>query len=221
MDKTGLKKLIVVLLAAFLFFALLYAAGRPVLRLARDPDRIVEYYERRGVPVLLISFVIVVLQTMSACIPGGPFQLAAGYVFGTWRGALLVCTAAALGNTLAFAGGRRYGRWLMDFLFTDQTREKLSDLLSGKKSKRLHFLIMLLPSTPKDLYAWYAGYRYKDVHILRWGLVTWLARFPVIFLCAYSGDMIEERRYGLILAAFLVMVLCTLAGRAAFRKPSS
>ena len=139
-------------------------------------------------------------------------------MFGAWRGALLVCTAAALGNTLAFIGGRRYGQRLRDFLFTDQTREKLSDLLSGKKSKRLHFLIMLLPSTPKDLYAWYAGYRHKDAHILRWGLVTWLARFPVIYLCAYSGDMIEERRYGLILVSLLIMVLCTLAGRAAFRK---
>lgn len=84
--------------ASIAWWLLVY--GRDVLALLTDGRRVQEQAARLGplAPVALAGLVAV--QQLSAVLPAEPLELAAGYAFGFWKGAL-VCFAGSLVGAVA------------------------------------------------------------------------------------------------------------------------
>ena len=63
--------------------------GRPLISFAKEPEKFREWVNGFGVWGKLIFVGLIVLQIIVAFIPGEPFEIVAGYAFGTFWGTLL------------------------------------------------------------------------------------------------------------------------------------
>ena len=171
-----------------LFLLLVYLIiGRPMISFLGDAGKLQAYIDDKGILAYLVFGVFVTIQTLSTCIPGLPFYLAAGLVLGGIKGALLCDLFATIGNTIAFIIGRRHGRNFLCFLFPEDKLINVEEMIDQGNPIVLHILFMLLP-LPKDTYAW-LGY-YSGENLAKWLLITFVARFPHIFLYTFGGGII-------------------------------
>ena len=172
-----------------------------------DADKLQSYVEHKGIVAYFVFGAFVSIQTLSTCIPGLPFYLAAGYVFGGVKGALLCDLFATVGNTIAFLIGKKYGRNFLCFLFPEDKLKKVEDLVNEGNPTLIHAMFMLLP-LPKDTYAW-LGY-YSGENLIKWIIITFIARFPHIFIYTYGGEMLVSNQYGVIIAGAAIAVVVYL-----------
>ena len=192
MKKQTIRTILLVILLA-LFLALLYFfVGRPMISFLGDPAALDAYIESKGIIAYLVFGSFIVIQAMSTCIPGLPFHLAAGYVMGGFKGALICDLFSTIGNTIAFLIGRKFGRNFLCTIFGEDKLEKVELLIKKGNPTLIHIIFMLLP-LPKDTYAW-LGY-YSEESLLKWFVITFIARFPHIFIYAYGGEAITEHSY--------------------------
>ena len=68
-------------------------------------------------------------------------------------------------------------------------------------------MFMFLP-LPKDTYAWLGFYSRENV--VEWILITFIARFPHIFLYTYSAEKMIDQQYGLFIIGAVIAVLVYL-----------
>ncbi|WP_026526754.1 TVP38/TMEM64 family protein [Butyrivibrio sp. VCD2006] len=192
MKKQTIRTILLVILLA-LFLALLYFfVGKPMISFLGDPEALQSYIDSKGIFAYLVFGSFIVIQAMSTCIPGLPFHLAAGYVMGGFKGALICDLFSTIGNTIAFLIGRKFGRAFLCSLFGDEKLEKVELLIKQGNPTLIHIIFMLLP-LPKDTYAW-LGY-YSEESLLKWIIITFITRFPHIFIYAYGGEAITEHSY--------------------------
>ncbi len=215
MKKKTIKRILILVGLALFFGVLYYAVGLPMLAFVEDPDSLHSYIESRGIRGLISYCGLIVIQTMSSCIPGTPFYMAAGYVLGGLKGALLCDVSASLGNTFAFLLGKKFGKSLLENLFSEKQMDRIGGYINEGKPKMIHVMFMLLP-LPKDAYAWF-GYTSKEP-VWQWFAITFLCRFPNIFLYSFSGKKIGEKQYGIFIVGAAVAVLFYVVGLIYLRR---
>ena len=66
---------------------------------------------------------------------------------------------------------------------------------------------MLLP-LPKDTYAW-LGY-YSREPLIKWIIITFVARFPHIFIYTFGGEKLLSDQYGVIIAGAAIAAVVYL-----------
>jgi len=197
MKKGILRTSIVLAIIGVFMLAFYYFIGRPFIAYFGDPVALKEYLNSKGIMGYLVFGLFVTLQTASNCIPGLPCYLAAGYVLGGLKGALLCDLFATIGNTIAFVLGRKFGRDFLLFLFPEDKLKYVEDIVKSGKPKVMHAVFMFLP-LPKDTYAW-VGY-YSGEGILEWMIITFVARFWQIFLYTCGGHSLVNDQYIIIVA---------------------
>ncbi|AOZ96612.1 Uncharacterized membrane protein YdjX, TVP38/TMEM64 family, SNARE-associated domain [Butyrivibrio hungatei DSM 14810] len=208
--KKGVFRTILTIALVVVFMLSLYLfIGRPMIKFVGDPDKLKQYVAEQGVLGLLIFGIFIFIQTLSTCIPGLPFYLAAGYVWGGLKGAVICDVFATLANSLAFLIGRRFGRDFLLYLFPEDKLIKVEDFIKRGKPMLIHILFMLFP-LPKDTYA-YLGY-YSEEKLIVWIILTLIFRFPHIFLYTYSGAMLISNQYSfLVLGAVIAIIVYVVA----------
>ena len=202
--KDGFRTICTIILIC-VFLALGYLLiGKPMIAYLGDADKLQAYINEKGSFAILIFGLFVTVQTLSTCIPGLPFYLAAGYVIGGVKGALLCDLFATIGNTIAFLIGKRHGRNFLCFLFPEDKLKKVEEIADNGNPVFIHVLFMLLP-LPKDTYAW-LGY-YSRENLIEWIVITFLARFPHIFIYTFGGEKLLTDQYGVIVAGAVFAVI--------------
>jgi uncharacterized membrane protein YdjX (TVP38/TMEM64 family) len=205
MEKRTIRKLC---LAAFIiaFLAAVYfLIGRPMLAFVGDQEALNAYIDERGIVGWLIFIGLIVVQTISTTIPGTPFYLAAGFILGGVKGALVCDLGATIGNTIAFLLGKKFGRTLLDQLFSEERLKSVEEMVGKHNPILIHVAMMLLP-LPKDTYAW-LGYSSKE-NLLQWIPITFICRFPHIFVYTFGGAMLLQKNYTVLIigATFAVLL---------------
>ncbi len=195
--------LMIAFIAAFLA-AVYFFIGRPMIGLVGDPQALSEYLDSYGPKGFIIFACLVAVQTLSTCIPGTPFYLASGYIIGGVKAALLCDLAATIGNTIAFVLGSKFGDRLLKFMFSEEKIESINAYIKKGNPKLIHIMFMLLP-LPKDTYAWF-GY-YSEENLITFMIITFIARFPHIFLYTFGGAMLVEKQYGILIIGAVFAIL--------------
>lgn len=207
-------------LAGFVIFLLFCAGvgwfvGRPMVRLADDPEAFRAWVDSFGVWGRLVFVGMVFLQVIVALIPGEPIELMAGYMFGAWEGALLSLAGILLGSLVIFLLVRKLGVKMVQVFFKDREIKRLGFLKDPKKSMVLTFVLMTVPGTPKDLLSYFVGL--TPVKLWQWLLIVLVARIPSLVTSTVSGAAAGEENYLLAGIVLGITVLLSIGGLVYYR----
>ncbi len=147
-------------------------------------------------------------QIIVFILPGEVVQIAGGYLFGVWQGALLAIAGTLPGAAVDFGLARALGRPFVAGLFSPDRVEAIEKLLTTRSARTVFFLLFLIPGIPKDILCYVAG-----LTPLGFGFflaVSTLGRIPGIVGSSLIGHAAASERWlltGIISAgAILVFV---------------
>ena len=212
------KKIVflILLLATVLALVLIgWQVGKPILRLAADPEAFRQWIAQRQAGGLLLYGGMVFFQVLFAVIPGEPLEIAGGYAFGALWGTVACLTAATLGSVVVFALVRRFGTRLVEVFFPKEKLHHLRFLQSSPRRTFLFFLIFMIPGTPKDLLCYFAGL--TDMKFLPFLLICSLGRLPSLVTSTVGGDALGTESYILAAVVFAITLLISGAGLLCYR----
>ncbi len=203
--KRGLIRTLIVLALLLVFLFLVYIfIGRPMIEFVGEPEELQKYIDDQGILGIMVFGMFIIIQTVFNCIPGLPFYLAAGYVWGGFKGALICDFFATIGNTIAFLLGKKLGRGFLNYLLTEERLAQIDSMVEDGNPVLIHFIFMFLP-LPKDTYAW-VGY-YSGEGVIQWFLITFFARFTQIFIYTYGGAKLVDNQYWVLIIGSIFAVL--------------
>lgn len=220
MDQSNLKQKkwfqLLMGIAAILFLgALCYFIGRPLVQFVSEPEQFRLWVDAKGFGGILAFMGMNILQVFLAIIPGGPFEVGAGYAFGAVKGTIICDIAMTIASILIFLFVRRFG---MRFVELFVSREKMKSVRILKNSRRLEsilFLLFLIPGTPKDLLSYLVGL--TDIKLSHWIFISAVGRLPAIFLSVMSGSALGEAEYSTAVIVFIILVVLYIAGMLIYR----
>ena len=187
-----------------------YFICKPMLEMSKDPAAFRAYIDEQGVKGYLMLMAAMFLQVVAAVIPGGPFEIAAGYAFGVWKGALVADVAMTLGSLFVFLMVRRFGVKFACLFVSKKKLDSVKFFHHSSKRDLLAFIFFLIPGTPKDIFTYVMGF--TDMKIPMWIFITFVGRFPAILLSAMSGDAIGEKNYTSFIIMMIIIVVVCIAG---------
>ena len=214
------KKRIIGIVSAVLvviFFGLLtYFVGRPLIEFVSEPEKFRVWVESYGFLGVLIFMGINMVQVFLAIIPGGPFEVAAGYAFGVIKGAIICDIAMSLASVIIFVLVKKFGMRFVE-LFADREKvEKLSFLQNNTKSKTFMFFFFLIPGLPKDLMCYVAGL--TKISVPFFAMINIVGRFPAILMSTIGGSAVGEQKYEIFIIMMVVIVVLYIAGTIIYKK---
>ena len=158
----------------------------------------------------ILFIVLQLIQVIIAIIPGEPFEMLAGILFGSLGGLLSCLLGILLGSTLIFATVRKFGYPLVTSFYPE---EKIRALPIFKKKEHLEGLILILfliPGTPKDLLTYAAGL--TSIEMKRFLLLSTFARIPSVITSVWVGAAVREGDWIRSLLLFLLTAGIGLLG---------
>jgi uncharacterized membrane protein YdjX (TVP38/TMEM64 family) len=156
-------------------------AGEPALEL-------VQRIGDMGAAAPILFIVVYILATV-ALVPGSLLTLAAGAMFGVWRGTLIVFVGAVVGATLAFLIARHLARPAVERRLGRDPRFARIDSAVGREGGKIVLLLRLTPVLPFNLLNYGLGItrvRFRDYVFASVGML------PGTILYVYSGRVIGE-----------------------------
>ncbi len=162
-----------------------------------------------GATGALLCIAVQFLQVAIAVIPGEITSVAAGYVFGPWRGFLYSAIGVTLGSAFNFWFARVVGRPALERLISRDTLARIDRLLASAKSKSAMFLLFLLPGLPKDILCYAAGF--SGISIFEFVVLSGLARSPALLASVLIGAGVSRGDYRSVIAIAL-LVLAAIGG---------
>jgi len=202
---------LLILLAVLCVFALVFIyIGRPLIEFLDRPQEFRDWINSFGIWGRLIFIGIIFLQVIVAVIPGEPFEIAAGYSFGSIEGTLLCIAGMTISGILIFILVRKYGVKFVELFFSTEKINSLKFLNDSKKLNLLFFILMLIPGTPKDLLCYFAGL--TNMKLSHFIFISAVARIPSVVTSSIGGSMLGQQKYITAIIAFAVTISISLIG---------
>lgn len=198
MKKKNLSKII--LIAAILIIVLLYfivpsfnaTMKNFVTQLGSlNLDAVVELIRGYGVYAAIISFILMILQSVLAPIPALLITLANAAVFGWWKGALLSFWSAMAGAALCFYIARTLGRDYVEKVVTKTGLAKVDEFFE-RYGKNSILICRLLPFVSFDIVSYAAGL--TPIKFWDFFIATGLGQLPATIVYSYLGNLAESTK---------------------------
>ena len=184
--------------------------GRPLISFAKEPEKFREWVNGFGVWGKLIFVGLIVLQIIVAFIPGEPFEIVAGYAFGTFWGTLLCVVGEVIGSVLVFLFVRKFGVRAIEVFFPREKIDSLRFMRDEKKVETFAFIAFLIPGTPKDILSYCAGITHMKLST--WVFISTVARFPSVITSTVGGDALGMGQHLFAVIVFVVTIALSLVG---------
>lgn len=207
---------LILIISIVVMLGLSLAIWTPMINFIENPDSLSVWIHDAGIWGPIVFMLLNTLQVLLAIIPGGPFEVAAGALFGPWLGTLMCDIAMSAGGVITFLFVRKYGMKFIELFTTKEKIESVKFLHSNKKTTTLLFLFFLFPGTPKDLMCYVVGL--TDIKLSTWTFINVVGRFPAILLSALGGSALGEQRYGIFIAAFAIIIIFYFLGSYLYKK---
>lgn len=202
----------------FSFASLTILLWRPLVSFASNPEILRVWMQEIGIWGIVIFGIFNFLQVVFAVIPGGPFELAAGYVFGVLPGTLLCDITMTVSSAAVFLLVRKFGIRFVELFISRRQIEDMKFLQDNQKVQSVLFFIFLLPGTPKDVVTYLAGL--TKVSLKSWIFICFVGRFPAILLTALGGSALGAAKYGIVAGVIVAFAVAYLAGMRLYRNMS-
>ena len=205
-DRTT-KKYIIIGITIIVILTILFSI--PFVKYVNNPDKLRNLIDSFG-PLAPIGFIILsMIQILIPFVPGEPFELLAGYMFGSIEGSLLCFVSGSIASLIIISLIKKYGTKIINIFFKEKEFEKLN-FLKSKKSFILYSIIFILPGTPKDLLCYIGGLCNYDLIPLI--IVTSIGRIPSIITSTIPGDAVGDKKYALAAIIYSLSILVCIVG---------
>lgn len=155
---------------------------------------------------LLVFIILQIFQVIIFIIPGEVVQIAGGYIYGAFFGAVISMLGILLGSTCAFFLANKLGKKHVLKLVSKKHIKFLDKIIEYGGNKRIILALHLIPGVPKDILGYICGItnvRFKDFIIF-----STLGRIPGIVLSTVFGANLVEKNYLLIgIVSFITVIL--------------
>ena len=199
-----------------LMVALTILLGKPIIEYIQDPAAFTLRMQNLGAWGPIVFMTLNIAQVLLAIIPGGPFEVAAGALWGPIWGTIMCDIAMSIGGVITFLFVRKFGMKFIELFVKREEIESVKFLKSTEKSTMLLFLFFLLPGTPKDLMCYVVGL--TDIKVSTWILINLVGRFPAILLSALGGHSFTEQNIGLFIVVFAIIIVLYFLGTFLYKK---
>ena len=207
---------LILALSVALIVGLTVALWHPLVAFVEDPDSLAVWIDSAGIWGPIVFMLLNTAQVLLAIIPGGPFEVAAGALFGPWIGTLMCDVAMTTGGMITFFFARKFGMKFIELFIDKKEIESVKFLHSNPKYTTLLFLFFLLPGTPKDVMCYLVGL--TDIKWTTWLFINFVVRFPAILLSALGGSALGEQKYGIFIAAIAIIIVLYFVGSFVYKK---
>ena len=145
-------------------------------------------------------------QVIVFVVPGEVPQIVGGYLFGPWVGSLLSVAGITIGSCVGFWVARLLGLPFVESLFDREKIARVQRFASSPRSKRVMFLLFVIPGLPKDILCYAAGL--SKIRFVVFILISMTGRMPGIIGSAMMGDAAAAKQWilaGVILGLALIL----------------
>lgn len=193
---------------------LLVMHGRQALAFFTDGASVQEQAARLGPLAPLVLGALVVLQEVTVVVPSEPLELAAGYAFGFWKGALIYLAASVVGCIAIIAIVRFGGSRVVNLFLSEKRQAKLARLRQSQKFDLALLAAFFIPGLPKDIMAYTAAL--AGMHPVKLVVVTTAGRLPSIAAAALASSFAAAGDWRATAVVFGVTAALVLVGTLAY-----
>lgn len=213
--KRNRKKLYIVLLIAaciLLSVAALYAVAPGALEAIQKggQEELESYLRSFGAGGMLITALLQAVQVLTVFFPAAPIQIAAGGIYGIWKGMLICYTVFMLTNFAVFLTARRMHTRLEELVADHESASRFAFFRKAKHPGVFVFLAFMAPGLPNGIVPYLAArtkIRRRDFFF-----AMSLGSLPYVLLNLLFGSHLVQGDYLLtgILAGVLVFIMAAV-----------
>lgn len=172
-----------------------------------DIQKVTEYIRSLGIWGPLISFALMILQSVVAPLPAFVLTFANAAVFGWVWGALLSWSSAMAGAALCYGIAKLYGRDAVARLTSVSAVESV-DAFFAKHGKYAILIARLLPFISFDIVSYAAGL--TSLGFVPFLVATGIGQLPATIVYSYVGGMLTGGTKAFVTALLIVFALSAL-----------
>ncbi|WP_331496731.1 TVP38/TMEM64 family protein [Romboutsia sedimentorum] len=171
-------------------------------------DAIKEYILSFGAWAPIISFLLMLLQSVVAPLPAFLITFANAALFGWVYGAILSWVSAMAGAALCFYIARFLGRETVEKLTSKYALDSVN-VFFEKYGKHTILIARLLPFMSFDLVSYAAGF--TSMSFISFFVATGLGQLPATIIYSYVGDMLTGSAKFVMMGIMILFALSVLA----------
>ena len=171
-----------------------------------DVNKVVDYIRSFDVYAYIVSFLLMVFQSVAAPIPAFLITFANAIVFGWWKGAILSWTSAMVGAAVCFYIARILGRDTVVKLTSNAAINNVEKYFKKYGSKTI-LICRLLPFVSFDVVSYFAGL--TSMSFGSFLLATGIGQLPATIIYSYVGGMLTGG-VKLLVTALLILFSLTI-----------
>jgi uncharacterized membrane protein YdjX (TVP38/TMEM64 family) len=176
-----------------------------------DTAIVIEYLRSYGNLAIVVSFTLMVIQSIVAPIPAFLITLSNAAIFGWWQGAILSWSSAMAGAALCFFIARVLGRDAVEKLTSKGAMESV-DVFFEKYGKHTIVVCRLLPFVSFDFVSYAAGL--TNMRFWSFFIATGLGQLPATIVYSYVGGTLTggaQKLFVGLLTLFALSILIAVA----------
>lgn len=166
-----------------------------------------EFVKSYGPYAMVVSFMLMILQSIAAPLPAFLITFANANLFGWWQGAILSWTSAMAGAAVCFFIARILGRDIAVKLTSKRGIDQVDEFFT-KYGKQSILIARLLPFMSFDLVSYAAGLTGMGF----WGffIATGIGQLPATIVYSYVGGMLTGGAKLLVTGLLILFALTIL-----------
>lgn len=173
-----------------------------------DVEAIKGYILSFGIWAPIVSFLLMIFQSLMAPLPAFLITFANAALFGWVKGAILSWTSAMVGAVLCFMIARLLGREVTEKLTSKFALENVDEFFK-KYGKQTILIARLLPFISFDIVSYAAGLTSMSFWSFFWA--TGLGQLPATLIYSYAGEMLTGGTRTFVFGLLLLFAFSVLA----------
>lgn len=167
-----------------------------------------EFIAKYGKQAAVLSFCLMVFQSVAAPLPAFLITFANANLFGWWQGAILSWSSAMAGAALCFYIARIFGRDVVEKL-TSKSGLRAIDEFFERHGKQSILIARLLPFISFDFVSYAAGL--TSMSFIGFFVATGIGQLPATIIYSYVGGMLTGGAKFVVMGLLILFSLSVLS----------
>lgn len=167
-------------------------------------DKVVVYIRSFGIYAVIVSFFLMMFQSLAAPLPAFLITFANAAVFGWWQGAILSWTSSMAGAALCFYIAKVLGRDAVEKITSKFALDSVDGFFE-KYGKHTIIICRLLPFVSFDYISYAAGL--TAMNFIPFFVATGIGQLPATIIYSYVGGMLTGGAQMIVTALLILFAL--------------